>query len=88
MDCGSFLGQGTVSLLLLPRCCGGTCLETEAVVSSFKDVAAVGETIEQGRCHLGITEDRGPFAEAEVGCDHDAGAFVKFAQEVEEERPT
>ncbi len=48
----------------------------------------MGETVEQGGGHLGVTEHRGPFAEAEVGCDHDAGAFVKFAQEVEEERPT
>ena len=35
----------------------------------------MGETIEQGRCHLGITEVRGPFAEAKVGGDDDAGGL-------------
>ena len=47
----------------------------------------MGEAIEQGRGHLGVTEDRGPFAEAEVGGDHDAGAFVEFAQQVEQQAP-
>jgi hypothetical protein len=46
----------------------------------------VGEAVEQGRCHLGVAEDGGPFAEAEVGGDDDAGSFVKFTQEVEEQR--
>ena len=59
----------------------------QGVVSGFEDVAAMGETVEQGGGHLGVTEHRGPFAEAEVGCDHDACAFVEFAQQVEEQRP-
>ena len=36
----------------------------------------MGQAIEQGSYHLGVAEDRGPFAEAEVGCDHDAGAMI------------
>ena len=48
----------------------------------------MGEAVEQGGGHLGIAEDRGPFAEAEVGCDDDACALVKLAQQVEEQRPT
>ena len=48
----------------------------------------MGQAIEQGGCHLGVAKDRGPFAEAEVGCDHDAGALVKFAEQVEEQCPT
>jgi hypothetical protein len=36
----------------------------------------VSEAIQQGRGHLGITEDGGPFAEAEVGGNDDAGALV------------
>ena len=35
---------------------------------------------------FGITEHRGPFAEAEVGGDHDAGAFVQFAEQMEQQR--
>jgi hypothetical protein len=63
-------------------------------------VAAVGEAVEQGRGHLGVrcpamvckqtmrgAKDRGPFAEAKVRGDHDAGAFVEFAQQMEQQRP-
>jgi hypothetical protein len=50
-------------------------------------VAAVGEAVEQGGGHLGIAEDRGPFAEAEVGGDDDAGALVELAEQMEEQRP-
>ena len=45
----------------------------------------MGEAVEQGCGHLGITEDRGPFTEAQIGGDHDAGAHVKFAQQMEEQ---
>ena len=44
----------------------------------------MGETVEQGLCHLGIAEDRGTFAEAEVRGDDDAGVFVEFAQQMKE----
>mgnify|MGYP003651425654 CR=1 FL=1 len=36
----------------------------------------MGQAIEQGSYHLGVAKDRGPFAETEVGCDHDAGAMI------------
>jgi hypothetical protein len=49
-------------------------------------VATVGEPIEQGGGHLGITEDRRPFTEAEVGRDDNAGALVEFAEKVEQQR--
>ena len=47
----------------------------------------MGETVEQGGGHLGIAKDRGPFAEAEVGGDDDAGPFVEFAQQMEQQCP-
>ncbi len=46
----------------------------------------MGKVVEQGGGHLGVTEHRGPFAEAEVGCDDDAGALVKLAQQLEQQR--
>ena len=46
----------------------------------------MGEPIEQGRGHLGVTEDCCPFTEAEVGGYDNAGAFVEFAQKVEQQR--
>jgi len=44
----------------------------------------VGEAIEERCRHLGVAEHAGPFAEAEIGRDDDAGAFVELAQQVEE----
>jgi len=39
----------------------------------------VGEAIEECGGHFGIAEDGGPFAEAQVSRDDDAGALVEFA---------
>ena len=81
---GSVLGQDMISLLLFPRRYGCACFEAEAVVSGLQDVAAVGETVEERGRHFGITEDRGPFAEAQVRGDDDTGAFVNLAEVMEE----
>ena len=82
----SGFGQGA-AFFLLGRCgLGGAVLEAEAIVSSLQDVAVMGEPVEQRCRHLGIAEDGGPFAEAEVGGDDDAGAFVERAQEMEQQR--
>lgn len=48
----------------------------------------MGETVEQSCRHLGVAEDGGPFAEAEIGGDDDAGALIKLAQQMEEQRST
>ena len=45
----------------------------------------MGEAVEQRGGHLGIAKYRWPFAEGEVGGDDDRRAFVKFADEVEQE---
>jgi hypothetical protein len=37
----------------------------------------MGEAVEQCGGHLGIAEHTGPFAEAEVGGDDDAGLLVE-----------
>lgn len=62
---------------------GRAVLESKAVVSCFKDVAVMGEPVEQGGRHLGIAEDTGPFAEAQVGRDDDACVLVELAQQME-----
>ena len=46
----------------------------------------MGEAVEEGRRHLGIAEDGGPLAEAQVRGDDDAGALVELAEQVKEER--
>ena len=85
MFANSGWGQGCWLLPFLFRRFGAG-LEAVAVISSFEDVAAMGEAIEQRRCHLGVTEDSGPFAEAQVGGNDDAGALVKFAEKMEQQR--
>jgi hypothetical protein len=82
----SGLGQDIIALPLFPRCDGCTGLEAEAVVAGLKDVAAVGQAVEECGRHLGVSKDSGPFAEAQVRCDDDAGALVEFAQQMEEQR--
>jgi hypothetical protein len=59
--------------------------EAEAVMSGFKDLAVVGGAVEQRSGHFGIAEDAGPFAEAEIGGDEDAGMLVEPAQQMEEQ---
>ena len=47
----------------------------------------MGQAIEECGGHLGVAEDRGPFAEAEVGGDRHAGALVELAQQMEQQGP-
>ena len=46
----------------------------------------VREPVQQGCRHLGVAEDAGPFAEAQVRRDDDAGALVELAQQMEQQR--
>jgi hypothetical protein len=59
--------------------------EPEAVIAGFEDVTVMGEAIEQRGGHFRIAEHAGPLAEAQIFGDDDAGAFVEFAQQVEQE---
>ena len=75
-------GRGQVPRFLLCRfgVVRGAVLEAEAVVAGLEDVAMMGEPVEQGGRHLCIAEHAGPFTEAEVGGDDDAGVLVELAQ--------
>jgi hypothetical protein len=86
MVCLSCWRQCWCFLLFLFRCFGAS-LEATAVFAGLQNVAAMGEAIEQGRSHFGVTEYACPFAEAEVGGVDDAGACVELAQEVDEQSP-
>lgn len=48
-------------------------------------MVTVGKAVEQSGDHLGIPEDRGPFAEAEIRGYDNAGAPVELAQQMEEQ---
>ena len=43
----------------------------------------MGQAIEQRGGHLGVAEDRGPFAEAEIGGDDHAIALIEFARQMD-----
>ena len=45
----------------------------------------MGEPVEQGRGHLGVAEDGGPFGETAIGGDDRAGALIELAQQVEQQ---
>ena len=62
--------------------------ETIAVVTCFHNVAMMRESVEQRRGHLGIPKHVGPFREAQVGRDDDAGALVELAEQVEQQGAT
>lgn len=83
MDFGLCGGQGRACLLPFPGCDCRAGFEAEAVVSGLKDVAAVGQAVEQGGGHLGVAKDCGPVAEARAGGGDDAGALVELAQQME-----
>jgi hypothetical protein len=60
-------------------------LESEAVVSCFENVAAVGEAVEQRGCHLRVAEHGRPLAKAKIVRDDDAGAIVELVKQMEEQ---
>src|ERR1700683_4000757 len=60
--------------------------EAEAVVPGFKNVTAMGEAVEQRSRHLRVAEHGGPFAEAQISRDDDAGTLVELAEQMEEQR--
>lgn len=80
----SVLGQGITALLLFSRRYGITGFEAQAAVASLQYVTAVGQTIEERGRNLWVPKDGGPFAEAQVRGDDDAGAFVELTQQMEE----
>jgi hypothetical protein len=47
-------------------------------------MAVVRQTVEQCRCHLGITKHIGPFTEAQVGGDDDTGLLIELAEQMEQ----
>jgi hypothetical protein len=58
-------------------------LEAPAIVACLDDVAVMREAIKQGRGHLGVSKDGGPFSEGEIGGDHYGGALVELADQME-----
>ena len=63
----------------------GPCavLETLGAVAGSYDLPVMGQTVEERRGHLGGSEDRYPFTDAEVGGDGGFGPLAEAAQEVE-----
>jgi hypothetical protein len=51
-----------------------------------RNMTTMGQAFDESRRHLGVAEDTGPFAEAEVGGDHHAGPLVELAQQMGEQK--
>jgi hypothetical protein len=47
-------------------------------------MAMMGEPVQQCGGELGITKHIGPFREAQVGCNNDAGTLVELADQMKE----
>jgi hypothetical protein len=47
------------------------------LVARLHDVAVVGESIKQGRGHLGVNKNRRPLGERQIGGDYYAGLLVE-----------
>ena len=45
----------------------------------------MGKPIEQCCRHFGIAKDAGPFAEAQIGRNDNAGSLIEFAEKMEEQ---
>ena len=56
--------------------------EAVGCVAGLDDAAMVRDAIEQRGCHLGVPEDRDPFAKFEVGGDDDTGRLIEFADQM------
>ncbi len=72
-------GQGWIFLLSLLGFLYGAIFEPEAVIAGLEDVAMVGQAVEESGGHLGIAEDRGPFARK-------SRSFIKFSNLVAKRR--
>jgi hypothetical protein len=70
------------------RFLSGAIPEAEAVVSGLQDMTVVREAVQQCGGHLGVAENAGPFAEAEIGGDDHTGPLIKLAEQVKEECAT
>jgi hypothetical protein len=66
----------------------GVVFEAPAFITSFDDIAVMGEPVEHGGCHFCITKYLWPVGKGEIGCDDDRGVFVKLADQVEQELGT
>src|SRR3954451_15704471 len=60
-------------------------LEAPAGITGLDDVAVVGEPVEHGGCHFGVTEDLGPVGECQVGGDQQRGVLVELADQMEQQ---
>lgn len=83
-DVSRGIGGSSSACFFLSRFRGcGAGLEAEAVISGLNDMAMMGQPIEQCRRHCGIA---GPFGEAAVRGNNDAGLLVELGEQLEQER--
>jgi hypothetical protein len=53
--------------------------KAKGIVTSFEDVAMMGNAVKQGSGHFGVAKDLHPFCKGEIGRHNQRGCFVEFA---------
>src|SRR5580704_5100519 len=80
------LTEGMAGRLALSVLLGGAGPgEAVGVGAGFDDVAAEGDAVDDGGAQARVGEGLGPAAEGLVGRDRDAGLFLPFGEDLEEE---
>ena len=67
------------------RWVSGAVFEAPGFVTGFDDLAMMGQAVQERGGHLGVAKHSWPFGESEVGGDDDGCAFVKFADQMEQQ---
>ena len=62
--------------------------EPVRLIAGLNDRTMMRDAIQKRGCHLGVTEDRDPFAELQVRRDDDTGLLIELADEMEQQRAT
>jgi len=70
---------GVLLVCRLFLCAAFALREAIGRIAGLNDCAVVGDTIQQGGCHLGIPEDGDPFTELQVSDYDDTGLLCRYA---------
>src|SRR5208282_3967745 len=69
------------------RVLSAAVFEAPAGVAGLDDVAVMGQAVEHGGGHLGVTEHLRPIGEGEIGGDQQRRVLVELADQMEQQLP-
>src|SRR5690606_3570271 len=65
-----------------------SCFKAKTFVSSFENIAVMGNSIEHGCCHFGIHKNVYPFPKTQIGRDDNGYSFIQLAYQMKQQGPT